>query len=97
MPRLLKIILSLLVFFAGFLLYLRNNQSVVLDFYLTRVEFSVILLLVIALIAGAGLGVLVSLPMLGRLKRETWRLRRQVKDCREELDKLRVIPLKDKH
>lgn len=95
MRHLLKTVLLLLVFFVGALLYLGNRQSVVFDFYLASVELPIILLLVIAVIMGVVLGIVVSLPMLGRLKRQGWQLRRQLKDCRKELDKLRVFPLKN--
>ena len=95
MSRLVKLSIFLFVVLIGLLFHLRNDHWVVIDYYLGTQEFPVSFIIVIALIIGVMLGVLVSLPLHFRLKRENARLLRQVSVSEKEIDALRVIPVKD--
>ncbi len=95
MSRVLKICLFVLVFLVGLLFHLRNQQQVIVDYYLgiTELSFSASMVLVLAL--GILLGYLVGLPASFRLKRENARLAKQVSLSEQEINALRVLPMKD--
>lgn len=95
MLRILKLLLFTSVILIGIAIHLRNDQLVTLDMYLGIVELPFSIFLVCALIVGAVLGVLATLPTVLKLGREKSRLMTQIKLSEKELDTLRVIPLKD--
>lgn len=95
MLRILKFLIFIAVILTGIAIHLRNDQLVTLDMYLGVIELPFSVFLVCALIVGAILGVLATLPAVLKLGREKSRLLTQVKLSEKELDTLRVIPLKD--
>ena len=74
-----KYALILLVVLLGLAFHLRNEQLVVIDFYLGSFELPLSLALAAALLAGAVLGVMAGLPAWLRLKRDKAKLGRQLK------------------
>jgi len=74
--NLLYALLLAVVLAAGVLLYVRNREPVVVDFYLAAAQSSLALVIAVTLLAGAVFGVLASLPVILRLKRENRRLAR---------------------
>ena len=74
-----KIVLILFVILIGLAFHLRNEQLVVIDYYLGSNEIPLSLALATALFIGAILGVLSGLPILIKLKRGKAKLGRQVK------------------
>ena len=95
MPRLVKICIVLFVFFLGLIFHLRNDQPVLLDYYLNTVEVSFSLVFVLTLITGVVLGALVSLPMRIKTLRENAQLKKQLTTSEKEINALRTIPIKD--
>ena len=95
MLRIFKILILIAVILIGIAVHLRNDQIVTLDIYLGIVELPFSVFLVCALIIGAILGILATLPAVLKLAREKSRLMTQVKLSEKELDTLRVIPLKE--
>ena len=95
MLRILKFLLFITVILIGIAIHLRNDQIVTLDMYLGVVELPFSVFLVCALIVGAVLGVMATLPAILKLGREKSRLLTQIKLSEKELDTLRVIPLKE--
>jgi uncharacterized integral membrane protein len=79
MVRLLKLIIWLLLVALGWLLYSRNPGPVVFDYYLGRIEWPLSVLVTASLLTGAVLAALASLWPLFKLKRQNWRLRRQLR------------------
>ncbi|MFT5351653.1 MAG: putative integral membrane protein, partial [Gammaproteobacteria bacterium] len=76
MSRLIKLCIFLLVLLLGLLFHLRNAQSVLVDYYLGVLELPFSATVVFVLTLGVVLGVLVSIPLQVRLKRENTRLRK---------------------
>lgn len=78
MSRVIRLLFLLVVLLAGIAFHLRNDAPVVLDYYtgVASLPFSVWLLL--ALTAGAVLGVLACLPSLVRGQVQNGRLRRRL-------------------
>ncbi|MDE0154834.1 MAG: LapA family protein [Gammaproteobacteria bacterium] len=74
-----KLALVLLVVLLGLAFHLRNEQLVVVDFYLGSFEMPLSLALAVTLLAGACLGVLAGLPKWLALKRDKAKLSRQLK------------------
>ena len=74
-----KIGLILLVVVAGLAFHVRNDQLIVVDFYLGSYEIPLSLALAVALLGGAILGVLSGLPSWLKLKRAKAKLGRQLK------------------
>ena len=92
--QVVTILLFLVFFTAGILFFIRNNQSITVDYILGSIEMPISFMLLITLFTGAVLGVLATVPSLLRLKYEKSRLERQVKVAEKEIDNLRTIPVK---
>ena len=73
----LKFALVLLVVLIGLAFHLRNEQLVLVDFYLGSFELPLSLALALTLLAGALLAVIAGLPKWLALKRDKARLGRQ--------------------
>lgn len=97
MSRLLILILIFAVILLGVVFHLRNDQLVVLDYLVGSSEFYFSVWLVSAFTIGALLGLISSLPVILKTKRENTRLQKQVKIKEKELNNLRVLPVKDPH
>ena len=95
MSRLVKLCIFLFVSFLGLIFHLRNDQPVLVDYYLDTLELPFSFVVVLVLSLGVILGVLVSIPVRMRLKRENARLLRRVSVAEKEINALRVIPVKD--
>lgn len=93
--RLLGLIVVLLVMASGFAFHLRNGAFFEVDYYLGVVGLPFSLWMFLALSLGAVLGILASLPLVIRFRRESARLSRRLRMNEQELKNLRVIPMKD--
>lgn len=76
---LIKFALILLVVLIGLVFHVRNDQLVMVDYYLGNHEIPLSLALALALLGGAILGVLSGLPSWLKLKHDKARLGRQLK------------------
>ncbi|HEC28874.1 MAG TPA: LapA family protein [Gammaproteobacteria bacterium] len=72
-----------------------NSAEVSLDFYYTSVRLPLSLVLVITLVVGAVLGVIASLGLILRLKKENVKLKKDTKVVEQEVINLRRLPLRD--
>ena len=97
MRRLLSLIAALLILALGLSFTLLNADPVRVDFYLGEAKLPLSLWLAITLALGAILGVLSSLGLLWRQRREVRRMRRQAGTARKELTELRKLPIRDTH
>lgn len=95
MLRVLRLLFVILVMLTGLAVHLRNDQTVIFDYYLGTFETPLSLLLILALITGALLGVLACLPGLLRVKREKRTLQARIRVIEKELNELRVIPVRN--
>ena len=74
-----KFALILLVVVAGLAFHVRNDQLIVVDFYIRNFEIPLSLALAMALLGGAILAVLSGLPSWLKLKHDKAKLGRQLK------------------
>lgn|SRR5690554_3438923 len=97
MKRIISFLVLLLAAILAIGFAVLNADSVELNYYFGSSQAPLSLLLVLAVIVGALLGVLASAGMLVRARRDNARLRKNVDLSRREVMNLRAIPLRDKH
>ena len=97
MLRLVYISLTLIVIILGVVFAVLNAENVQLNYYLGSFELPLSLVLVLAMIIGAVLGIFASLSFIIGSRRNTSKLKRSVEVAEKEIVNLRNIPIKDKH
>lgn len=97
MLRLLYISLTLVVIIIGVAFSVLNAENIQLNYYLGSVELPLSLVLIVAMIIGAILGILASLSLIIGSRRNTNKLKRSVEVAEKEIVNLRNIPIKDNH
>lgn len=97
MLRLIYISLTLVVIIIGVAFSVLNAENIQLNYYLGSVELPLSLVLVVAMIIGAILGILASLSLIIGSRRSTNKLKRSVEVAEKEIVNLRNIPIKDNH
>lgn len=95
MPRLVSLILISIFVLLGLAFAVVNAKPVELNYFLASREVPLAMVLVLTLAVGALMGIVFSLGMVIRLKRETLRLRRQIQTTEQEVVNLRTLPVKD--
>jgi putative membrane protein len=95
MRRLISLLIFLIVLITGAAFTKVNSDPVTLNYYFGSLTLPLSGLVLIALIMGVLLGALaVSLATL-RLRYDNRRLKKQAKLAEQEIDSLRVLPLRD--
>lgn len=97
MLRWIAVIILLCIFACALLLAYANGASVTIDYLAGSLTVHLSSALLAAAILGWLLGILSSLLVIFRLKREAWRLKRSVRDAEAEIRNLRNLPLKNDH
>ncbi len=97
MSRLFSFLVLLILVVAGLAFAVVNDQPVSLNYFLGVIDVPLALTLVLTLALGAALGILFSMGMIVRLKRDGLKLRRQAQLAEQEVANLRSIPIKDSH
>lgn len=95
MPRILKLCIFLFVVLLGLVFHLRNDQYVLIDYYLGSLEVVFSVSVVFSLALGVALGYFVGLPAKMKVMRENARLKKEISISTKEINALRVIPVKD--
>lgn len=95
MARLFRVGFYLIIAFLALIFALLNAQPTQFDYYFGRRELPLALMLAFALAAGALLGVMVSLGMVLKSKRQASAQRKSAEFAEKELAKLRALPAKD--
>lgn len=95
MSYIVNLIIFLLVLTLGLSFAILNAEPVELDYYFGSQRLSLSLVVLITLIMGVLAGVVASLGVIIKLKREVSRLRKANQVVDAELASLRTLPLKD--
>lgn len=95
MSYIVNLIIFLLVLTLGLSFAILNAEPVELDYYFGSQRLSLSLVVLITLIMGVLAGVVASLGVIIKLKREVSRLRKENQAVDAELASLRTLPLKD--
>jgi putative membrane protein len=95
MSRVISLILIAILVLLGLAFAVVNAKPVELNYFLASREVPLAMVLVLTLILGALMGIVFSLGLVIRLKRETLRLRRRIQQTEQEVVNLRTMPIKD--
>lgn len=95
MVRILTVVFLLILLIVGVSFSSLNSESVELNYYFGTKELPLSLSLVIAIGVGAIFGLLGSLGVIMRLKRQVMKLKKSVKSAEREASHLRATPAKD--
>ncbi len=97
MKRIVNLVLILIVTLVTVTFTLLNSQPVKINYYFGSYEIDLLIVIVMALVIGALLGVMAALGKLVSLKQEMLRKDKKIKIAEKELENLRSLPLKDDH
>ena len=97
MVRIVYLFLFLVLVIFGIVFAVLNAEPVQLNYYFGSKDVALSLILVLAMIVGALLGVLASASMIISNRREAVKLRKAVQLAEKEVANLRAIPLRDNH
>jgi lipopolysaccharide assembly protein A len=97
MLRWIAIFIFLCVFVVALLFAYANGSTVQLSYLAGEIQVHLSSALLGAAIIGWLLGLLSSLAVIFRLKREAWKLKRSIRDAEAEIRNLRNLPLKNDH
>jgi lipopolysaccharide assembly protein A len=97
MLRWIAIIIFLCVFVVALLFAYANGSTVHVSYLAGDIRVHLSSALLGAAIIGWLLGLLSSLAVIFRLKREAWKLKRSIRDAEAEIRNLRNLPLKNDH
>ena len=96
MARLFRFVFYLIVAVLALFFALLNAQTIPFNYYFGQIQLPLSLMLAISLALGAVLGVMVSLGMVIKAKRQASHQRKNADIAERELAKLRALPLQDK-
>ncbi|KPJ94303.1 MAG: hypothetical protein AMJ55_06595 [Gammaproteobacteria bacterium SG8_15] len=97
MKRIVNLVLILIVTLVTVTFTLLNSQPVKINYYFGSYDIDLLIVIVMALVIGALLGVIAALGKLVSLKQEMLRKEKKIKVTEKELENLRSLPLKDDH
>ncbi len=95
MKRIGTFLILCLVVFVGVVFAVLNAQPVLLNYYFGIREMPLSLVFILALIVGSVLGILASISLLIRSRREMQKLRKAAKLAEKEVTNLRSLPIRD--
>lgn len=96
MSYIVYLIVFLLVLALGLSFAILNAEPVVLDYYFGSQHLSLSLVVLITLTVGVFTGIVVSLAIILKLKREVSRLRKANQALETDLASLRALPVREK-
>jgi len=95
MLRLINILLLITLIVLGLSFAVLNADPVPLNYYFGYREIPLSMIVVVALATGAVIGVLVSMGILLRQKRQIFQLRRQLKKAEKSATSSNVLPARE--
>jgi putative membrane protein len=97
MARLVSAFIILLVLLLVLFFTILNGEPVTVNYYLGKIQAPLALVIILALVSGAILGLISSVLVIMATRHEVSKLRREIKHTEQELMNLRTLPIKDKH
>ncbi len=97
MLRIIYLILFLVLVIFGIAFAVLNAEPVELNYYFGSKQIALSLILVIAMMVGAMLGVIASAGLFVSSRREVAKLKKSVELAEKEVANLRAIPIRDDH
>jgi len=84
MKFIVKLILIIFVLLFGLAFHIRNHQLVTLNYYVSEVQLSFSVIILIAISIGVLLGILVSIPIIIRTRKRNSRLEKKNKRYKKD-------------
>jgi putative membrane protein len=97
MQRIITIAIFITVFAAGAAFSAVNNSPVNIQYYLGTVTMPISIIVIVSLVIGVTIGVLAIFIGSLQLRYENKRLQKKIDLREQELDSLRILPIKDTH
>lgn len=97
MKRVLSFIIFFLIGLIALSFALLNAEEVKINYYIGSTTAALSFVMVLSVAAGAVMGIIASLGLVLKLKREISKLHKVVKTTEKEITNLRSIPIKDIH
>ena len=97
MQRIITIAIFIAVFAAGAAFSAVNNTPVNIQYYLGTVTMPISIIVIVSLVIGITIGVLAIFIGSIQLRYENKRLQKKIDLREQELDSLRILPIKDTH
>jgi len=97
MKKILSGAFFLLLVLFGIVFAVLNSDMVALNYYFGTQQVPLSLIMLLAMIVGALIGVLVSMGQLLKARRDVAKLKKSVQLAEKEVSNLRTIPIKDSH
>ena len=95
MKKLLSYFSAIFILILGTVFSIYNSDDVVINLVIFKQELPLAFLLILTLIIGAVFGVLTTMALVYRTRRELHKLKKQAKLNKAEINNLRTIPFKD--
>ncbi|MEJ2362346.1 MAG: LapA family protein [Gammaproteobacteria bacterium] len=97
MSKLIYTVIVLVIILFGVIFAMLNAQNIQLNYYFGTQQLPLSLAIVLSMLVGAILGVLASIRLILRSRREISRLRKASQIAEKEIANLRAIPIKNTH
>ena len=97
MSKILYAIAIALIALLGVVFAILNAETVQLNYYFGTKETPLSLAIILSMLLGAILGLLASLGLILKSKREVSRFKRMAEMAEKEVTNLRAIPIKNQH
>ncbi len=95
MRRAIGIVVAVLIVAIGLSFAMLNHDDATLNYYLGQATMPLSLWMTVARLLGAIFGVISTLGVMARQRRELSRLRRRVDEAQRELSELRKMPIRN--
>ena len=97
MSKILYAAAILVLLLLGIVFAILNAETVTLNYYFASRQIPLSLVIMLAMLIGAVLGVFASISVIMKSRHELSRLRKAVNIAEKEIANLRAIPIKDTH
>lgn len=97
MSKILYAVAILVLLLLGIVFAILNADSVTLNYYFGSQQIPLSLVIMLAMLVGAMLGVFASIGVILKSRREMSRLRKAAMIAEKEIANLRAIPIKNTH
>lgn len=97
MHRILTIAFFVTVFVLGAAFSAKNTSAVSIDFYFSTITLPLSVIIIVSLITGIMIGAFAIFARTLSLRYENRRLHKQLATTEQELNSLRILPIKNEH
>jgi len=97
MRRIVTITIFITIFAIGAAFSAINTNPVIVNYYLGTFTAPLSIIIVLAIVSGIILGAVIIYSSTLRLRYENRRLHKKLNVSKQEIDSLRILPIKDEH